>query len=211
MRRYLGSRRRFLYRVIVYALLPWVGLFVFLTEYELREGRLVGMIGMTVGIGAWLLLFSRIQDPRSAFRFALQPRRHLRGLLERWEPSYASSSDPNLDLDGTLSLEVQRRALREYLEEALPDVSIGERTLADPDPVDTDPKRTPVALEVAEELLVVLSPPPSSPQDWEILKDHLEGLRTPLREEPILLVLLGEPSEIRPFPDSRVEVLVKRV
>jgi hypothetical protein len=208
MRRYLGSRRRFLYRVIVYALLPFVGLFVFLAEYELLEGRLLGLIGMTVGIGAWLLLFSRIQDPKSAFRFALQPRRCLRRLVERWEPNF----EPGMNTDPDLDLEVQRRALQEFLAEALPDVALGERTLTDPAGPDTDQAqgKAPVAIEVAEEFLIVLSPPPASSRDWEILKDHLEGLRTPLREEPVLLVLLGKPDASSPFRDRHLEVLVKQ-
>lgn len=207
MRRYLGSRRRFLYRVIAYALLPFVGLFVFLAEYELREGRLLGMIGMTVGIGAWLLLFSRIQDPRSAFRFALRPRRCLRQLVDQWEPDSDPPRNPELDL------EAQRRALQEFLAEALPDVAIGERTLADPAGTDADADRAKspvsVAIEVAEEFLVVLSPPPASARDWEVLREHLEGFQTPLREEPILLVLLGKPYDAGSLRDKRIEVLVK--
>jgi len=75
--------------------------------------------------------------------------------------------------------------------------------------VGADPGRAPVALEVAEELLVVLSLPPSSPQDWEVLKEHLEGLRTPLREEPILLVFLGKAHATGSLRDKRIEVLVK--
>lgn len=206
MRRYLGSRRRFLYRVVVYALLPFVGLFVFLEEFEQWEGRLLGMIGMTVGIGAWLLLFSRVQDPRSAFRFALQPRRCLRRLVERWEPLHDPDSNPALNPDW----EAQHRALQEFLAEALPDVAIGERTLTDADRESESPPAL-KAIEVAEELLVVLSPPPVSARDWEELRERLEGLQTPLREEPILLVLFGEPKAESPFQSRRVEMLIKRL
>ena len=162
----LGSRRRFLYRLIVYSLTPWVGLGVLIANFEEPEGRLLGLIGLGVGALAVYLLFSRLRDPKSAVAFALRPVPTLRRLLGRWAPS---SEDA-------------QRALRAFLEEALPDVAVAER-------VGSKGLR---ALLVGDEVLVcVPSAEELKPARREELHRALADLRTPLKEEPILLVVLG--------------------
>lgn len=183
----LGSRRRFLYRLVVYSLTPWVGLAVLIANFEEPEGRLLGLIGLGVGALAVYLLFSRLRDPKSAVAFALRPVPTLRRLLGRWAPSSEAERDAP-------------RALRAFLEEALPDVAVTER-------VGSKGLR---ALLVGDEVLVcVPSAEGLKPPRREELRRALADLRTPLKEEPILLVVLGRDFAPVKDPDlgPRVQVV----
>ncbi len=191
MRAGLGSRRRFLYRVSLYSLAPLVGLYVFWAHTSL-EGRLLGLSGLGVGTLALYLLFARLKDPGSAIRYALRPVPIVLKLLERWQPQPAR--DPFRLQD----------SLRSFLREALPDVTIEERHAAQGEHI---------ALSVGEEVLIYLAP--SSLQDIESLREILEELRTPLREEPLLIVYF-DAGEMSAWATqlaesmSRARLLVKR-
>jgi len=184
----LGSRRWFLYRLVVYSLTPWVGLFVLIANFSLPEGRLLGLIGLGVGALAIYLLFSRLRDPKSAVAFALRPVPTLRRLVERWTPSLAPEGD----------VETQRHALQAFLEEMLPDVTIAERAGSE----------GPRALIVGDEVLIYV---PSSaelePSEFEKLRQTLDDLRTPLKEEPILLIALGRDFTLAEDLGPRVQVV----
>lgn len=173
MRPALGSRKRFLYRLVIYSLAPWVGLYVVLAGPDGLEGRLLGMIGIAVGGTALLLLVSRLTDPRSALRYALCPVQTAARAVADWRPE--SGRDPS----------AQRDALRAHLARALPDVVVEERRA---------PDQT-TALALGEELLVCLSTPPATPGEVEALHRTIGTLRTPLREESLLLVLTNPASQ----------------
>lgn len=169
MNAYLGGRRRFLYRLILYGLMPWVGLLVLLRNFGTVEGRLLGFLGIVAGALAWALLLVRLRDPRSAVRFALRPVQTTRQVLRDWPP-------------GT--------DLREFLTERLPDVRVEERTTAE------SPQ---TALAVGDAVLVCVLGPSSAPgpEDPGALTKFLSALRTPLREEPLLLIVRGDGSQAR--------------
>lgn len=166
----LGSRRRFLSRLILYGLAPWVGLFVFLAHPDEVEGRLLGVLGIAVGAFALSALWGRLVDPWEALRYALRPVHTVVEAVHRWraERSEGPSS--------------QQIALEAHLRHVLPDVEIRER-------------RTPAgtsALILGDELLVCLSAPPTTPDEVGALAATLEDLRAPLCDEPVILVLMDE-------------------
>jgi len=137
---------------------------VLVANFEEPEGRLLGLIGVGVGALAVYLLFSRLRSPGSAVAFALRPVPTLRRLLERWTPSSESS----------------HQALRAFLEGALPDVAVAERV---------GPKGLRALLVGDEVLVCVPSAEELKPSRREELRRALEALRTPLKEEPVLLVV----------------------
>jgi hypothetical protein len=167
MNAYLGGRRRFLYRLIVYTLMPWVGLLVLLRNFQTVEGRLLGLIGIIAGSLALYLLLARLRDPKSAVRFALRPVQTTRQAVLAWPP-------------GT--------DLREFLAERIPDVRIEERTAVE---------SSQTALAVGDAVLVYVIEPSSGPEDPGALEEIVSALRTPLREEPLLLVVRGGSSQAR--------------
>lgn len=159
----LGSRKRFLFRMIVYGLAPWVGLYVFFDNPDRIEGRLLGIIGIAVGSLAIYLLFTRLKDPLGALRYALRPLGFVTQLVEDW------------------SLKRSDLSLGDFLSERLPDVIITERRC----PGDGEG----ALLAVGEELLIYLSPVPQTQDEVETLITRLEELRTPLQEEDLIIVL----------------------
>jgi hypothetical protein len=181
MNAYLGGRRRFLYRLIVYSLMPWVGLLVLLRNFQTVEGRLLGLIGILAGSLALYLLLTRLRDPKSAVRFALRPVQTTRQAVLDWPP-------------GT--------DLRKFLAEKFPDVRIEERT-------DAESSRT--ALAVGDAVLVYVLEPSIDLEDPGTLGGIVSALRTPLREEPLLLVVRGGSPQARRIVDalSKVHLLEK--
>jgi len=107
MRSGLGSRKRFLFRLVIYGLAPWVGLAVFLANPEGLEGRLLGLIGIAIGSLALYLLFARLADPLRAIGYALRPISVTSELIARWKP--------------------EREPLQAFLARHLPDVEVEER------------------------------------------------------------------------------------
>jgi len=155
--------------LVVYGLAPWVGLYVLLDNPDRIEGQLLGLIGITMGSFALYLLFTRLRDPLGAIRYALRPLRVVSRLVEDWHSK-------------TPQTERSARSLKGFLSERLPDVAIQERG-------SYGEQGEEIALAVGEELLVCLSPGPRTPEEVEGLIERLEELRTPLQEEPLILVL----------------------
>lgn len=184
MRSGFSSRRRFIYRLIVYSLAPWVGLYVLLANPNL-QGRLLGLMCIAAGGLALYMLFSRLKDPLGTICYAFRPVSRVSQILERWHPG---TSD-----------------LRALLMEALPDIEIKERLAAG--------ER--IALAVGEELLVHLSSPLERPEDLKALKEAAGSWRTPLHEEPLLIVLPGPSGLTTPLKEleedlSPVRFIFKR-
>lgn len=165
----LGSRRRFLLRMVIDNLAPPLGLYVFLANPDGIEGRLLGLIAIGIGFLALYLLFARLQDPWSAIRYAIRPRHIVSDLIAGWHLD-ASDRDPQLQQD----------SLGRFLSESLPDVNIQERS-------DSEAKQS--ALALGEDLLVYISSPLTKFEDIEALRVSVEKLRTPLHEEAVLIVL----------------------
>jgi hypothetical protein len=77
----------------------------------------------------------------------------------------------------------ERESLHAFLAKGLPDVEIGERC-----------GEGVTVLAVGEELLIYLSPPSLASEELEGLREALRGLRTPLHEEQLLIVLPANAS-----------------
>lgn len=168
----LGNRGRFLFRVVLYSLAPFVGLYVFFADSYRMEGRLLGFLGMSVGFLALYLLFTRLSDPRSAIDYALRPQRIARQLIRQWQLKAPQDESAN-----------PQESLRSFLLEALPDVEVQERSTSD---------NRSSALAIGEDLIVYFSPTLATPRDMETLIRVVEELRTPLREETVLILLVQE-------------------
>lgn len=171
----LGTRKRFLYRIVVYALAPWVGLYVFLTHPNEPEGRLVGLIGIFIGAAAITLLLARLSDPWGALRYAFRPLGTVQRAIRAWQPE-GETWDPI----------ARDESLRAHLSSALPDVEIEER-------------HTPAAegaFAFGGELLLLWWSPArhATTDEIEDLRRRIRDLRTPLHEEPVLLLVLEEIS-----------------
>ena len=174
MRVVLGSRRRFLFRLALYGFAPCVGSYVLIASRDSLEGRLLGLIGIVVGLLASYLLFSRLRDPLGAIRFAIRPMHIVSRLVAQCH------------LEG-LDRDQQQASIQRFLLEMLPDVEIQERS-------DSEAKQ--IALALGEDLLVYVSAPLTKPEDLEILREILEKLRTPLHGELLLVVLTSEPAPL---------------
>lgn len=168
----MGTRRRFLYRLIVYPLLPLLALYIALSHLGDRDSALLGLLGLILGLTALYLFFGRLKRPLVAMRYALNPVRTVQQALGTW-----------IDVSKT-SLE-KAGDLQESLQVAFPDVTVKAAPLAQ---TETS------CLRVGDELLVCIGPRLQTIAETEALADALQEARTPLHEEAVLLVL-NQPTD----------------
>lgn len=160
----LGSRSRFLYRVSVYVVAPFVGLFVFLDNPDDARGQVIGGLAMVAGAMALVVLTTRLRDPWGAIRYALRPLRTLTTLLARWDRPDVSDTD-------------LCASLQAYLRQQLPDVD------AAADHPDDG------VLTLGDELTIVPEAFPQTEADRDGLLARLDALRSPLESRALVVVL----------------------
>lgn len=168
----MGTRRRFLYRLIIYPLLPLLALYIALSHLGDRDSALLGLLGLVLGLTALYLFFGRLKRPLVAVRYALNPALTVQQALDSWLKASKTPSERSGDL-------------QESLQAALPDVTMRAAPLLQ--------SEVP-CLRVGDELLVCVGPGLQTVAEAEALADALEEARTPLHEEAVLLVL-NQPTD----------------
>jgi hypothetical protein len=168
----MGTRRRFLYRLIVYPLLPLLALYIALSHLGDRDSALLGLLGLILGLTALYLFFGRLKRPLTAIRYAVNPARTVQQALGSWVKVRATTSEKSSDL-------------QESLQAALPDVPVKAMSLAQTETA---------CLRVGDELFVCVGPRLQTMAEAEALAGALEEARTPLQEEAVLLVL-SQPTD----------------
>ncbi|MFB6285028.1 MAG: hypothetical protein ABEK03_00410 [Candidatus Bipolaricaulia bacterium] len=162
----LGSRKRFLYRVLVYGATPLLGLFVFLDNPNDLRGRVIGGLAILAGAVSLVLLITRLRDPWGAIRYAVRPVPMLKAVLASW-PRQQGTDDGDLV-----------PSLHAHLNQKFPDLAIGVG-----DPQDD------AVLTLGEEVTVIPTVPPQTAAEREGLLERLEALHSPLESRAIVLVL----------------------
>ena len=167
----LGSRNRFLFRVLIYAAAPLLGLFVFLDNPDDLRGRVIGGLAIVAGATALVLLIARLNDPWGAIRYAVRPVPTLRTILAEW---FATGTD-----DAGWVVELQ-----DHLDQKLPDIA-----------VDNDDSADAGVLTLGEELLLVADRRPATTEARDRLLERVETLRSPLADESIVVVLASDGND----------------
>ncbi len=162
----LGSRKRFLYRVIIYGAAPLLGLFVFLDNPDDLRGRVLGGLAILVGVTAVALFVFRLRDPWGAIRYAVRPVSTLRDVVLRWDASPATGEGELLT------------SLHTHLRQQLPDLDI-----AMGDPTDDG------VLTLGDEVTVIPAASPLTTEDRDGLVARLEALHSPLESRALVVVL----------------------
>lgn len=191
MRPELGSRSRFIFRMVLYSLAPLVGLFVLLNSGAQPEGLILGFIGISIGLVAMYQLYSRLKNPRVAARYALKPHKTVEDAIS----SYLESLSPSP------SVEELMYDLQGHLGNILPDVQIED--------IRSSPSEAPVYAIGDEIILFAIESPNSFAILHEVL-EHAVSYQTPLQNERLFLIFAGElkdgmTSEIlESFPTTKI-------
>lgn len=175
----LGSRKRFLYRVLIYGAAPLVGCFVVLDNPDDMRGRVIGGLAMLAGAAAIVLLLTRMRDPWGAIRYAFRPLSTLRDILAKWDKRRT---------DGYVAT-----SLHAHLRQQLPDLAI---TMGDP--ADDG------VLTLGEELAVLPATSPKTSEERDGLVARLEALHAPLESRALVLVLSATDGDDRERLDLSV-------
>lgn len=165
----LGSRKRFLYRVLVYGATPLLGLFVFLDNPNDLRGRVIGGLAILAGAVSLVLLITRMRDPWGAIRYAIRPVPMLKSVLASW-PRHQGHQGTD---DGDLVFSLQA-----HLSQQLPDLAIG---IGDP--------QDDAVLTLGEDVTVIPTAPPQTIAERDGLLERLEALSSPLESRAMVLVL----------------------
>lgn len=160
----LGSRKRFLYRVLIYGAAPLLGCFVFLDNPDDVRGRVIGGLAMLAGAAAIVLLMTRLCDPWGSIRYAFRPVSTLRDVVAKWDGRATDG-----DVVGSLHA---------HLTQQLPDLAITRGNPADDG-----------VLTVGEEVAVLPATSPKTAEERDELVARLEALQSPLENRALMLVL----------------------
>ena len=168
----LGSRKRFIFRLVVYGLLPGIGLFVLVYSWGDTAGMMMGAMGVGVGLLAQYLLYARLEHPISAFQFALKPYYVVERVTTQALASNASSTS-----EGVLN-EISYLTKNHY-----PDITI-ERRSTDSDFAD--------AIVLGEEFVIFAVDSDDTTNTQAQIEELKETLETPLQNEKFFVVKLKE-------------------
>jgi hypothetical protein len=189
MRPELGSRKRFLIRLVTYLIAPLFGFYLLFTSDPTSDGSLVGGIAIVIGVLALYMLFSRLKRPASVIRYALQPDKTMGALVKS-----DLSAEPWLT--GFIDW---GNAFHHRVSEELPDVEMEEI-----------PMDGAVAFVIGDEYNIILAEVPSTSEKTSQLLLHLHELERPLHTEK-MIVVFGQKigSELRrelmrEWPNARI-------
>ena len=168
MTQHLGSRKRFIFRLVIYGLLPGIGLFVLVYSWGDTAGMLMGAMGVAIGLMAQYMLYARLTHPISAFQFALKPNYVVNRIATQ------ALSSGTINTEEALLNEISYLTKQHY-----PDVLVERRG---------DDADEPNAVVLGEEFILFST----DSTDDDHIEELKQGLQTPLKNEVCIAIHLAD-------------------